>query len=346
MQAPSNRILVVGPAWVGDMVMSQVLFKHLKQRSSEIEIDVLSPRATVALVSRMAEVSTGIHMPLGHGEFRFAYRRGFGEQLKSRRYRQAIVLPNSWKSALVPFFADIPVRTGFRGEYRYVLLNDIRMMNASRLPRMVDRFVALGAGAADPLPEVAPPALMTDADNLAALRGKFSLEPGPAVLALCPGAEYGDAKQWPARHFAAAADHAVRQGYVVWILGGPNDAGIADAIRDAMADDTRAALTNLVGETSLVDAVDLLGAANLVISNDSGLMHIAAAVGTTVAVLYGSTSPAFTPPLSQRAHIFTESLACSPCFKRVCPLGHKNCLNGLLPSRLFDLVDQCGAGRS
>lgn len=339
-QAPLDRVLIVGPAWIGDMVMSQVLYKQLRKRHPETEIDVLAPRATLPLVSRMAEVSLGISLALGHGELKFGYRSGLGESLKARRYKQAIVLPNSLKSALVPFFAEIPLRTGYRGEYRYVLVNDMRMMRKDRLPRMVDRFVALGVPASARLPEIQPPQLMVDSANLAALMENLGLHLDRPILGICPGAEFGDAKKWPEQHFAELSEHAVQKGMQVWIFGGPNDAGSGEAILSNMAPETRGFTTDLTGKTSILDVIDLLARASLVVSNDSGLMHVAGAVGCPTAVLYGSSSADFTPPLGEAAESFSLGLSCSPCFKRTCPLGHKNCLNDLKPATLFGLVDR------
>ena len=338
-----NGTLVVGPAWVGDMVMAQSLFKHLRDRWPDRDIDVLAPAATVQLVSRMPEVSMGILLKQEHGQLGLGYRKRLGNSLRGKRYRQAIVLPNSLKSALVPFFADIPERTGFRGEYRYALLNDMRMLDENRLPKMVERFLALGVGVNDPLPPIQYPALMTDETNLADVVGRLRLDLSRPVLGLCPGAEFGDAKRWPERHYAALALYAIRKGMNVWLLGGPKDRVISGTIASMVKEENEYGITDLAGQTSLMDAVDLLGACSLVVSNDSGLMHIAAAVGVPIVVVYGSTSPQFTPPLSDLAMIVSEKLECSPCFKRTCPLGHKNCLNQLVPGRIEPVVDRyCG----
>ncbi len=339
-----SGVLVVAPSWIGDMVMAQSLLKLLRARSPDRPIDVLAPEATLPLVQRMPEVSLGIAMKAGHGELRLGYRKGLGEKLRERGYRRAYVLPNSFKSALVPFFADIPERTGFRGEYRYVLINDMRMLSASRLPRMVDRFVALGVGINDPLPDIEHPRLMVDESNRVKRLEALELQLDAPVLGLCPGAEYGDAKQWPGSHFAALADYAVSQGMQVWIFGGPGDQHAATEVIERASPETRGRVRNLAGRTSILDAVDLLSLCSLVVTNDSGLMHVACAVGCPVAVLYGSTSAAFTPPLSELAEIFTDNLSCSPCYKRKCPLGHKNCLNQLQPTRLFETVDRYADG--
>lgn len=342
----NNGTLVVGPAWVGDMIMAQSLFKLLRAKHPDRDIDVLAPAASLPLVQRMPEVSMGILLSQGHGQLGLAYRKRLGETLGGKGYHRAVILPNSLKSALVPFFADVPVRTGFRGEYRYALINDMRMLNKTRLPRMVDRFVALGVGPDDPLPRAEHPKLIVDADNLAVLTDKLALDLSRPVMGICPGAEYGDAKRWPERHFAALCDYAVTRGMNVWILGGPKDRTIAGNIMGLLSTQAAQHTVDLTGETSLIDVIDLLGTCALVVSNDSGLMHIASAVEVPVVVLYGSTSPDFTPPLTDRTEILSLYLSCSPCFKRICPLGHKNCLNQLFPSMVEPIVDRYADGSS
>lgn len=337
---PDNRVLIVAPAWIGDMVMAQSLYKLLRKKSPDAQIDVLAPASTLSLVSRMPEVSLGIGFKPGHGELNMSYRKGLGEQLESRRYRHAFILPNSFKSALVPFFAGIPVRTGFRGEFRYVLINDMRMLNRSRLPRMVDQFLSLGVPAGAELPEIEYPQLTANQVNLSHCLETLALDADKPVLGICPGAEFGDAKKWPERHFATLAGEAIARGMQVWIFGGPGDVAIGQTIRELVARGARDHVRNLAGKTSITDVIDLISHCKTVVSNDSGLMHIAAATGRPLIALFGSTSPAFTPPLSDRARIVSDNLSCSPCFKRNCPLGHKNCLNELLPDRLIPLLDE------
>ena len=324
-----SRILVVAPAWVGDMVMSQVLLTSLKRHGAS-SIDVVAPPATAALAKRMPEVRDAYTLHVGHGELGIGKRWTAARELADNGYDQAIVLPNSLKSSLLPAFAGIPLRTGFLGEMRYFFLNDPRLLNKEALPRMVDRFMALG-----PAPDeaITPPSLEIDRANQQALLASLSLATDKPVLAICPGAEFGEAKRWPAAHFAAVADEAVARGMAVWLFGGPGDVSAGAAITGitGQKDD----IVDLTGQTSLLDAVDLLAAASLVISNDSGLMHVAAATGRRTLVVYGSTSPDFTPPLTDTAEIFRLGLDCSPCFKRVCPLGHTDCLNKLDPETLF-----------
>lgn len=329
MAEKPQRVLIVGPAWVGDMIMSQVIYSVLRAKHADIEIDVLAPQATVTLVRRMAEVNRGILLKQQHGELGLSYRMNLGRQLATEGYDQAIVTPNSFKSALVPFFASIPRRTGFLGEYRYFLLNDIHLLDKRRLPLMTDRLLDL---VDTPGTELTRPSLMVDPDNQTAWLEREALEIEGGVVGFCPGAEFGEAKRWPEQHFIALGRSLVARGQRVWVFGGPADASIGERIAAAIGEGA----VNLAGKTTLLDAIDLLALCSSVVTNDSGLMHVAAGVGVRVLALYGSTSPGFTPPLSDQASTISLELACSPCFKRECPLGHKNCLNQLAPERVLE----------
>ncbi len=338
----SERILVVGPSWVGDMVMAQTLLKSLSRTRPGVAIDIMAPAASLAVTERMPELDRRLGFEVGHGQFAWSYRRDFARKLNHAEYQQAIVLPNSAKSALVPWFAGIPTRTGFLGEMRWLLLNDIRPLDKKKLPRMIDRFVALG-DEAKPTPQDYP-RLAVDIANQQNCLSVLQLDLARPILALCPGAEFGDAKRWPERHFATLADFAIAENMQVWLFGSPSDRPVAEAIRQAVQHSKHC--VDLTGKTTLADALDLLALARHVVSNDSGLMHIAAAVGAETTVLYGSTSAEFTPPLSERANILNENLSCSPCFERICPLGHKNCLNNLAPERVYPLIRTSLAGPS
>jgi heptosyltransferase-2 len=316
------RYLIAGPAWVGDMVMAQSLFISIKQREPGAQIDVLAPAWSVPLLARMPEVHEAITVPIGHGEFGLAARWRIGRELRASRYDRAIVLPRSLKAALIPFFAGARVRTGYRGEMRYGLLNDIRPLDKSVLTQTVQRFVALGQVRSAPLPPPIPvPRLRIDAANQQRLLAALDLTLERPAIAFMPGAEYGPAKQWPLAHYAELASALVAEGYQVWLLGSARDREAATQIAAGLEQ-----THNLCGRTELVDAVDLLALCEAAVSNDSGLMHVAAAVGTPLVALYGSSTPAYTPPLTDKAEVLYLGLDCSPCFKRECPLGHKNCL--------------------
>ncbi len=320
--------LIVGPSWVGDMVMAQALFILLKRRAPATPIDVLAPGWSLPIVARMPEVRRGIAAETGHGELGLGKRRRIGYTLRAEGYDHAIVLPRSLKSALIPWFARIPRRTGFRGESRYGLINDMRPFDKAVLDQTVKRFVALGLQPEEPLAEVPFPALSVDPENQAATIASLGVATEKPVVALMPGAEYGPAKCWPIEYFAELASLLASDGFDTWVLGSDKDAAAGEQIAAA------GAAHNLCGRTSLEDVIDLLGYAEQAVSNDSGLMHIAAAVGSHVHGIYGSSSPGFTPPLTDARDIHWLDLDCSPCFERTCPLGHLRCLRDLDVQRL------------
>ena len=331
-----TRILVVAPAWVGDAVLAQPLFMRLLERTPGATLDVVAPAWTLPVFRRMPQVAAAIAGPFAHGELGLRARWRLARTLAARGYDRAIVLPNSWKSALVPFLAGIPVRTGYVGEARYGLLNDARRLDEAALPQMAERFAALadprGADFARPLPR---PALAVDEGERRATLAALGLVDTPPVAVLCPGAEYGPAKRWPPEHFAALADALAARGHAVWLVGSAKDSPAAQAI----ARTARAPVVDLCGRTDLAQAIDVIATARLVVSNDSGLMHIAAALDRPLAALYGSSSPAFTPPLSPLARVIRLDVPCSPCFERECPLGHFRCMRELTPARVLAALD-------
>lgn len=324
----ADALLVVGPSWVGDMVMAQALFKLLRGRYPETAIDVLAPAWSLPVLGRMPEVRRAIPLPVRHGELAIRKRWQLGRSL-GETYRQAIVLPRSLKAALVPWFASIPRRTGFRGEMRFRLVNDMRPMDRGLLDQTVKRFVALGLEKGEPLPEVPYPALSISPENQRAVMLKLGLDDRRPVIAMMPGAEYGPAKCWPLENFAALASKLDTDGYAVWVLGSAKDREAGEQIKSASQ------AINLCGQTGLDDAIDLLAFCHTAVSNDSGLMHVAAAAGTYVIGIYGSSTPAYTPPLTARRHVHYLALDCSPCFERHCPLGHLRCLREIGPDQVY-----------
>lgn len=323
------------------MVMAQSLFKTLKAQHQTNCIDVLAPAWTRPLLERMPEVADKISLPFGHGELRLKERYQLGRRLAANGYAHSIVLPNSLKSALVPYFANIPRRTGYLGEMRWVLLNDVRRFDRTTLPMTVQRFVALvdevGAAHDDfPVPKLEVPKAAVSS----ALQRLGLQQPSGKLLALCPGAEYGSAKRWPPEYFAEVASQKLAQGWTVWLYGSNNDADATAEIQRS----TDGRCVDLAGRTSLEEAIDLLSIAEVVVTNDSGLMHIAAALERRVVALFGSSDPRFTPPISQTAKVLSLGLSCSPCFSRECPLGHLRCLRDLRPQRVLREVDELAAG--
>jgi len=330
-----NKVLIIGPAWVGDMVMAQSLFKLLRQRRSDLQIDVLAPAWSVALLARMPEVTDALVMPLGHGRLDLPERRRIGKALRDKQYAQAIVLPNSFKSALIPWWADIPVRTGWRGEMRYGVLNDMRRLDRKRYPLMIEQFMALGLPVNEPMPVDYPlPELIISSTSREQALARHALTTDHPILAICPGAEFGPAKRWPEEYYAAVANEKRRAGWQVWIFGSANDHAVAEKIMSL----TEQGCINLAGKTQLEEAIDLLSLASAVVTNDSGLMHIASALQKPLIAVYGPTSPAFTPPLNKQAKIVSLTLPCQPCFQRICPLKHHHCMTELKPQKVIDAM--------
>jgi len=330
MTSPST--LIVGPSWVGDMVMAQSLFILLKEREPERQIDVLAPGWSLPIVARMPQVRRGIAAETGHGEIGLGTRRRIAYELRSANYDHAIVLPRSLKSALIPWFASVSRRTGFRGESRYLLINDMRPFDKTVLDQTVKRFIALGLDPDEALPQIPFPALTVDVENQSRVMNVLGIATERPVVAMMPGAEYGPAKCWPVEYFAELAALLASENHDVWVLGSDKDAAAGEQIAST------GSARNLCGQTSLDDVIDLLGYSEQALSNDSGLMHIAAAVGTHVHGIYGSSSPKFTPPLTASRHIHWLDLDCSPCFERECPLGHLRCLRDLSVSQVHEAM--------
>jgi heptosyltransferase-2 len=294
------RILVVAPNWIGDALMAQPLLARLKKERPGVKLDILAPEWVAPVARRMPQVDDVITAAFRHGALHFGRRWRLGRSLRARGYREAIVLPNSWKAALVPFFAGIALRSGYVGESRYGLLN-------SQAPG----GTLVGA--------LVEPRLSVDPAQIAATQARFGVQ--GRYVALCPGAEYGPAKRWP--YFA---ELAARLDLPAVVLGSKNDAPAAAGLGGK----------NLVGQTTLDEAMDLIAGAEAVVSNDSGLMHVAAALGRPLVALFGSSSPEKTPPLSARARVLWLKPECSPCFERECPLGHFRCMRELSVERVLE----------
>jgi heptosyltransferase-2 len=323
VQEQHPALLIIAPNWVGDMVMAQSLFKLLKRRQADLQLDVLAPSWSEGLLRRMPEVRHLRLHTLEHGQLLWQERYRIGKQLQGQHYQQAIVLPNSWKSALIPFWANIPRRTGYVGEGRYWLINDWRKLDRVLLPQTVEQFAALGLpkGSVKDSRLVIHPRLAPGNFEFALQRLNLPM-PRQPILALCPGAEYGPAKCWPLEYYATVARQKVAEGWQVWLLGSIKDQSIGNRIEALVGKDC----LNLCGKTSLAEAVDLLSLVQAVVTNDSGLMHVAAALDKPLIAIYGSSSPSKTPPLSHRAKVLYLGLPCSPCLQRTCRLMHLKCL--------------------
>ncbi|HUL91791.1 MAG TPA: lipopolysaccharide heptosyltransferase II [Burkholderiales bacterium] len=330
-----TKILIVAPNWIGDALLAQPLFARLRRKYPGASVDALAPPWTAPVLRRMPEIAEVIDAPFGHGELKLGTRWNLARSLRARAYDEAIVLPNTLKSALIPLFAGIPVRTGFTGELRHGLLNRVHRLDPKALPLMAERYAQLaenpGESPERPLAEVG---LRVDQENLAEALARLGLSRAKPVVAFCPGAEYGPAKRWPAPYFAELAAKLAAQGRAVWLFGSGKDADIGEEIARL----SNGAAVDLCGKTDLASAIDLLSLAEIVVSNDSGLMHVAAAVGRPVVALYGSSSPEHTPPLSRRSRVVRTGIECSPCYARECPLGHFKCMNELAPDRVLQEI--------
>ncbi len=340
---PKEKILILGPSWVGDMVLAHSLFQTFKAQHPDALIDVAAPAWTLPLLERMPEINQAIALPFKHGQFALFERIKFGRSLKNKGYTQAILLVNSFKSAILPLAAGIPQRTGFLGEFRFGLLNDIRPLDKTKLLRTVDRFMALGLNknqASSPNnADTLNPRLIANRDNALQVLHHLGLnEPTQKILGLCPGAEYGEAKRWPAEYYAKVAQHALDKGWQVWLFGSDKDTPVTSQINQI----TKNRCLDLGGKTKLGDAIDLMSLCNTVICNDSGLMHIAAALDKKVIAIYGSSDPHHTPPMHPDAVVEYLGLACSPCFKRECPLNnpesHLACLKRIKPESILKSI--------
>lgn len=336
----NNQVLIVGPSWIGDMVMAHSLFKLLCNIDKHVEITVLAPAWSRALLERMPEVKRSIELPFAHGELKIRQRRKFARQLKGQ-FDTVIILPNSFKSALIPFFAGISERIGWQGEFRNLLLTDCRKLEPTSYPLMVQRFIALGLEAGVELDfEIPKPKLVSNRRDAIRTVESLGLNYTKRVLIICPGAEFGESKQWPESHYARLCKLAIQDNWQVWIIGSDKDRLVARKIRRQLEVKIKDSCSDITGQTSLGQAIDLMSLASMVVSNDSGLMHIAAAVGSPVVALYGSTSPDFTPPLAERVKSVTTEISCRPCFQRSCPLGHKRCLTEISADRVYIELNQ------
>jgi heptosyltransferase-2 len=343
------KVLVVAPNWIGDAVMSLSLIQALYQDNTlrfadgkPCEIHVLAPPVTAPVYLFSHAVRAVQVEPFSHGKLQWGLRRQVGASLAARGFDMAVVLPNSLKSALVPWFAGIPKRVGFSGELRSPLLtHPLPKPSKKAKPPMIQWYGQLGAYSADLLEF---PVLNVEAGLRTAACTEFDVLPG--FLAVAPGAEFGPAKRWPAGHFAeVATEFLLRNPLQMLVLfGGGKDAVFCGEIVSQLPLDLQARTRNLAGKTSLAQAVALMSAASQLLTNDSGLMHVAAALNVQVHAVFGSSSPHHTPPLSSKAKVYYLSLECSPCFQRECPLGHTNCLKKLDPKMVVEQLVSASQG--
>ncbi len=335
------RILIIGPSWVGDSVMAQSLYILLKEEDPDCMIDVISPKWTLPVLERMPQISEKISSPFSHGEVKLRLRNKLGKSLKKLNYDRSIVLTNSFKSALIPFFAKIPVRTGWLGEMRYGLLNDIRKTGSNKNYLMVEKFASLSFAEGNfSLKNLSFPSLNVDLVNQRENLTKFRIHTDLQSLAICPGAEFGPSKKWPAEYYAEVAKTYVEQGWNVFCLGSINDQETGKKIQTFHNLDQERNFHNLIGKTSLNDAVDLLAHCEKVVTNDSGLMHVSAAVGTSVVAVYGPSSPDYTPPLINKRKILRKTDGYDKTRVGNAPDGYHNSLLAIKPNEVIDALEE------
>lgn len=334
-------ILIIAPNWIGDAVMTQPLLAALKTQYPASKIDVLASNWVAPIYRACTEVNDVIEANFQHKQLQWGLRKQLAKDLRAKNYQTCFVLPNSLKSALIPWLANIPFRIGYRGELRFGLIN-IALDNPSKVnrPPMVEHYLALSQLLSDGqalATESLTPKLNVASTASQSINKKLSdadIDPN-SVFVFCPGAEYGPTKRWPTNHFAALAKNLIHthSNANIILLGSKNDHRLAEEILQQSQSQTN--IHNWCGNSSLDEAIALIGAAKAVISNDSGLMHIAAALKTPQVAIFGSSDPAHTPPLSRNAKVIWLNLPCSPCHKKECPLGHLKCLKDILPQQVF-----------
>ncbi len=327
-----GRTLVISPNWIGDAVMAQPLLQLLRRQHPERPIDVLAPPSVAPVWRAMQEVSEVLETPFRHGPLQLRERWKYGRVLGKRGYVDSYVLPNTLKYALIPWFAGIPKRVGYKGEMRYGLVNQMHHDSLPPLP-MVAFYGAL-ASSTDAVPR---PAMQVARAAIDAVCQRLGIAVGRPLVVFAPGAEFGLAKRWPARHFAALAQAIVAQdaGAQIALLGSPKDKAACDEI---MSITGAANIFNVAGATSLSEAFALIAQARAVVANDSGLLHVASALNRPVIALYGPTDPDHAPPFSDMARSMSLRLECSPCRQRECPLGHQDCMQKLKPESVWNAL--------
>ena len=334
------KILVVGPSWVGDSVMAQTLYKRIKKELPSSQIDVMSPHWSLSLLERMPEVCKKIVSPFSHGETKLFERYKLGQGLKKENYDRAIILTNSLKSSLIPYFARIGVRTGWLGEFRYGLINDIRSSKKLKKSLMVEKFAALSLYEENySIENLTFPELEINFANQRNFLEEFSIDYSKNTMAICPGAEFGPSKRWPAEYYAEIAKFYVNKGWNVLCIGSKNDEDIGIEIGSLNNLGCNESFINLIGKTSLQDAIDILAFTEKVVTNDSGLMHIAAAVKTPLVALYGPSSPEYTPPLISKKKILRKTQGYEKVRYGSNEKGYHQSLLDIKPEEVLDALE-------
>jgi heptosyltransferase-2 len=336
-----QSILIIAPNWIGDAVSTQPLLANLKVLYPNSKIDILASNWVAPVYRACSEVHEVIEAKFEHKKLQWNLRKQLAKVIEAKNYQACFVLPNSFKSALIPWLANIPFRIGYRGELRFGLIN-LALDNPSKVnrPPMMEHYLALSQLLKDDesisLDRLAP---KLNVSSAAKQQVEQKLQGAninsDSIYAICPGAEYGPSKRWPTEYFAVLAQQLIKQNSnnQIILLGSKSDHSLAQEITSKGQQASN--VHNWCGNTSLDEAIALIGMSKAVVSNDSGLMHIAAALQIPQVAIFGSSDPAHTPPLSDRAKIIWLNMSCSPCHKRVCPLGHLRCLKDILPEQVL-----------
>lgn len=339
----NNKYLIISPSWLGDLIMSQSLYKTLKKLEPDCVIDIYAPGYTMPILDRMEEIDNKIINPFAHGAFLLKERYKEGVKLRAGNYDRVFVLPNSLKSALIGLFAKIKHRRGFKGESRYFILNEMRK-NKKEFPLMVQRYVSLAYSneevkTAEDLPAFEYPKLVIKALDENRVK-ELGLDFSRKALVLGCGANYGPAKLWPVEYFAKVSDYWIKKGGCVIGLGSAKDKPTVDAIYSNLEEDSKQYFYDISGKTNLTEALDIVGACTAAVCNDSGLMHTVAAADVPQVCIFGSTSTNYTPPLSDKAICVESDECCHPCFKRTCKFGTYACLKGIKPELVIEKLEK------
>ena len=335
------KLLIVGPSWVGDAVMAQTLYKLIKECNEDTKIEVLSSGWSIPILGRMEEVSRSIISPFHHGELKIKARFDFGKKLRVEGYERAIIMTNSLKSSLIPFFAKIPVRTGWLGEMRFGFINDLRSKEKRNYPLMIEQFAKLSDNPILDLNKSLPyPSLRVDSHNLKEQLINLGINSDKPSIAICPGAEFGPAKKWPSYYYAEVCNEYLSKRWNVLVLGSHNDQVTGNSIQEGIDKELLGHFFNLIGKTSLIDAIDLLSHCEKVATNDSGLMHIAAAVDTPLVAIYGPSSPQFTPPLIDNHVALRKSEGFDKIREGSEEHGYHESLIAIKPSEVLEGLDR------
>ena len=324
------KTLIIGPNWLGDIILSIPLLKSL--RSKGHHITYMAPKSYQPIINKIKEIDLFIPTSFTSGKLEFRKRRVLGHSLR-QTFDQSYILPNSWKSAHIAYAAKIPHRAGFLGEVRWGMLTHIHRKPLDPLISTAQKFLSLSG--ASLTPEYYPQ-LQINNEQQQKLINTYGLNPHKKILALCPGAIFGPSKRWPLYHFISLTTFFPTHEWDIYLFGGPLEKNLADEFSSRCPRE----FYNFVGKLSLDEMTDLLSLASVSVTNDSGLLHVSAALNLKIVALYGSTHPKIAPPLCKHHRIHYLNLPCQPCKKRICPLSHLKCLHDVTAEEVYQSIEQ------